>query len=106
MRGHRVLVSGRLLDTAEGGLKAPIEAGSRSVAYRFPRLGDESGPMAFGAVIEEVAAGGMPGGEFRGVLRFWADLAEVYATPGAEFDLWLGRVVGRGTVVEILPHHD
>lgn len=62
--------------------------------------------MAFGAVVEDVAEGGSPGGEFRGVLRFWADLAEVYASPGAEFDSWLGRVVGRGIVMEILPDHD
>ncbi|HTN99548.1 MAG TPA: hypothetical protein VL068_02635 [Microthrixaceae bacterium] len=58
--------------------------------------------MAFGAIVEDVITGGGPGGEFRGVLRFWADLARVYATAGAEFDFWLGRTVGRGVVKEIL----
>lgn len=102
MRGHRVLVCGRLVETAEGGLRSPIEAGNRSVAYVFEPLGEEDEPMAFGAIVENVVAGGCPGGEFRGVIRFWADLAEVYATAGAEFDFWLGRTVGRGVVKEIL----
>lgn len=51
MRGHRVSVSGRLVDTAEGGLKSPIEAGNRSVAYRFDPLGEEDEPIAFGAIV-------------------------------------------------------
>lgn len=103
MVGHRVLVCAQLLGTDEGGLKAPIEVGSRSVAYVFERLGEGEEVMGFGAVVEDVLAGGAPGGEFRAVVRFWADLAEVYATSGTEFDLWLGRVVGHGVVKEIVP---
>ena len=102
MRGHRVLVCGRLIEAAEGGLKSPIEPGNRSVAYLFEPLGEEEEAMAFGAIVEDVVVGGFPGGEFRGVLRFWADLAEIYATVGAEFDFWLGRTVRRGVVKEVL----
>lgn len=102
MRGHRVLICGRLFDTAEGGLLSPIKAGHRSVAYRFEPLGEEGERVAFGAIIEDVVAGGYPGEKCLCVLHFWADLAEVYATVGAEFDFWLGRVVGRGLVKEIL----
>lgn len=98
--GHRVLVSAELSPTCEGGLKSTIVAGHRSVVYLFDRLGEDEERVGFGAVVEEVLEGGDPGGPFRAVVRFWADLAEVYATPGTEFDLWLGRVVGHGCVLE------
>lgn len=103
MAGHRVLISTQLLDTAKGGLKNSIEAGSRSVAYLFEPLDEGEEPMGFGAVVEDVLAGGLPGGELSAVVRFWADLAKVYATAGAKFDLWLGRVVGHGVVKDVLP---
>lgn len=101
MVGHRAVISAHLVGTCEGGLKAPVEVGSRSVAFVFKRLGEDEEPIGFGAVVEEVLQGGNPGGELRAVVRFWADLAEVYATPGTEFDLWLGRIVGHGEVLEI-----
>jgi hypothetical protein len=36
------------------------------------------------------------------VIRFWADEAAVYATPGASFTLWCGRVVGTGAVTRVV----
>ena len=35
------------------------------------------------------------------IIRFWADEAVVYATPGAAFTLWYGRPVGRGVVTRM-----
>jgi hypothetical protein len=99
--GHRALVRVDLVPTCEGGLKSAIGPGHRSVAYLFEPLGEEEDPMGFGAVVEEVLEGGAPGQGLLAVVRFWADLAEVYATPGTEFDVWLGRVVGHGRVLEI-----
>ncbi len=84
-------------------MKAPIVAGNRSIAFVFERLGADEESMGFGALFEQVLEGGAPGDEVQAVVRFWADLAQVYATPGTEFDLWLGRVVGHGTVLESYP---
>lgn len=102
MIGYRVVIEAELLDTGEGGLKAPVEEGSRSVAFRFARLGEDEEPMGFGAVVERLLEGGAPGGKLCAVVVFWADLAEVYATPGTEFDLWLGRTVGHGVVEKVI----
>jgi len=99
--GHRALVRAELAPTCGGGLKSAIVPGHRSVVYLFDRLGEDEEPMGFGAVVEEVLEGGSPGEVFLGVVRFWADLADVYATPGTEFDVWLGRVVGHGRVLEL-----
>lgn len=103
MAGHRVLISAQLVDTGEGGVKNAIVGGSRSVAYLFEPLDDGEQPNGFGGVVEEVIEGGAPGGDLTAIVRFWAELAEVYATPGTQFDLWLGRVVGHGVVKEVLP---
>jgi hypothetical protein len=36
-------------------------------------------------------------------LWFWADEAQVYATPGAKFVLWYaGRTVGHGEVLRVV----
>jgi hypothetical protein len=81
----------------------PIEAGHRSTLFVFERLGEDEEPMYFGAVVEEVSSGGVPGDRLEAIVRFWADLAEVYATPGTVFDLsYAGRPVGRGEVVSVL----
>lgn len=99
--GYRVMIEGNLFKTDEGGLKEPIAAGSHSIAFMFERLGGGE-PVGLGAFVERVDEGGAPGGDFRAVIAFWGDLSEVYATPGTKFDLWLGRIVGRGVVKEIV----
>lgn len=99
--GHRVLVEAQLEPEENGGLRGPMRQGHRSVAYRFAGLGGEA-DQGFGALVEEVLEGGEPGGRLVAKLRFYHDLADVYATPGAEFDVWYGRAVGRGRVLEIL----
>jgi hypothetical protein len=101
--GHRVLIEADLAPTDCGGLKGPIRDGHRSVAYRFAALGGDDADQAFGAQVEDVFEGGEPGGHLVARVCFYHDLAEVYATVGAEFDLWYGRVVGRGRVVATVP---
>ena len=99
--GHRVVVEADLKHIEEGGLRGPIHDGHRSVAYRFVGLGDEA-DQAFGAIVEEVLQGGDPGGRLVARIRFYHDLAEVYATAGAEFEVWYGRVVGNGRVLSVV----
>ncbi len=99
--GHRVVVEADLERTEEGGLRGPIDAGHRSVAYRFVGLGDEA-DQAFGGIVEEVLQGGAPGSRLVARIRFYHDLAEVYATVGAEFEVWYGRVVGHGRVLSVV----
>lgn len=103
MSGHRVVVQAQLLPTSEDGLKGPIRDGHRSVAYQFAGLGEDERTMAFGAIVERVLAGGEPGSAMTAIVNFYHDLAEVYATVGTEFDLWYGRVVGSGRVVDQHP---
>jgi hypothetical protein len=98
MGGYRVVVSAELVASREGGLRAPLEAGNRSLIFQFKRLGEAGKPVNFGAIVEEVLEGDLPGSGLVAVVMFWEDLAQVYATPGAEFDLWLGRIVGHGRV--------
>ena len=102
MLGHRVLIDADLFDTETGGLKAPVQEGSRSVAFLFERLGEGAEPMGFGAVVERLREGGSPGGRLTAEVAFWSELAAVYATPGTAFDLWLGRTVGRGVVTDVV----
>ena len=99
--GHRVVVEADLENSEEGGLRGPIRDGHRSVAYRFVGLGDEP-DQAFGAHVEEVLEGGEPGSRLVARIRFYHDLAEVYATVDAEFDVWYGRVVGHGRVLSVV----
>lgn len=101
--GHRVRVRIRLLSTTDGGLKGPIEAGHRSVAYRFVDHDNPGKSPAFGALVEKVEAGGQPGTELVADISFYHPEAKEYATSGAEFDLWNGRVVGQGQVLVELP---
>ena len=99
--GHRVVVEAELEHSDEGGLRGPIEDGHRSVAYRFVGLGDEA-DQTFGGIVEEVLQGGEPGSRLVARVRFYHDLAEVYATVGAEFEVWYGRVVGHGRVLSVV----
>lgn len=101
MPGHRVVVDAELLSTEDGGLKAPLQRGNRSLLFVFPAADEDEEPICFGAVVEQTE-GGRAGHPFTAQLFFWADEAEVYASPGAEFDIWYSRVVGHGTVKDIV----
>ncbi len=102
MSGHRVVVEAELLPTEDGGLKSPLQPGNRSLQFVFPATDENEEPVYFGAVVEQTE-GGEPGASLTGQLFFWADLAEVYASPGAEFDIWYSGIVGHGIVKEIVP---
>ncbi len=100
MAGHQVLIHAELSGVGDG-LTLPVKAGFRSMLFQFASLGleDCAGPVSFGGQVLEVLEGGIPGGQMTAVVGFWADLAEVYATPGAKFSLWMGRNVGNGEVI-------
>ena len=100
--GHRVLIEATLKSESEGGLRGPISDGHRSVAYGFENLDPDGEPVFFGALVERVCEGGEPGGRLVAVLRFYHELAEIYATPGAECQLEYGRAVGNGVIIEVL----
>ncbi len=92
-----------LLPAERGGLQSPLPSGARSLLLVFPPLEQTGGDVRIGAVID-VADGGalVPGAEeVPVVIRFWADEAAVYATPGATFALWYGRAVGEGVVMRL-----
>jgi len=99
--GHRVHAELTLTLIDEGGLKAPMPSGTRSLLLRFPVSGHE--PLTLGA---EVTAQGQaelaPGADgVRVIVHFWADEASDVAVPGARFAVWYGgREVGRGIVLE------
>ncbi len=92
-----------LLAAESGGLGAPVLSGTRSLLLGFSPLQPSGGEVKFGAVID-VADGSalVPGAaQVPVTIRFWADEAAVYATPGTAFTLWYGRVVGEGMVTGI-----
>ena len=93
-----------LLPVASGGLHSPMPAGTRSLLLVFPSLEHPGEEVKIGAVIDVVGGPALVPGT-AGVpvtIRFWADEAAVYATPGAAFTLWYGRVVGDGVVTRIV----
>lgn len=93
-----------LLSADSGGLREPLQSGTRSLLLNFAPLGGQEGPMQIGAVIERLEGSILEPGVVDATvrLRFWADEAGVYATPGTTFELWHGRVVGSGRVTRIV----
>ena len=106
MIGAKPAVKGlvSLLAAELGGLGAPVPSGTRSLVLVFSSLESSGEEVKFGAVID-VAAGSalVPGADqVPVIIRFWADQAAVYATPGTVFTLWHGRLVGKGAVTGIM----
>lgn len=92
-----------LLPAEEGGLQSPMPTGTRSLLLVFPSLEDPDGKVEIGAVIDVVSGPALVPGAYGVpvIVRFWADEAAVYATPGAEFTLWYGRAIGQGVVTQV-----
>jgi hypothetical protein len=92
-----------LLSAASGGLNSPLPSGTRSLMLVFPSLEHPGGEVKIGAVIDVLEGAALvPGAdEVPVVIRFWADEAAVYATPGATFAIWYGRAVGEGVVMRL-----
>lgn len=103
MTGYRVLATLHLKPTDDGGLAAPLPAGTRSLLLRFPASGEEhAGPVTLGAVLTPRNADKLaPGHDVDADVLFWMDEARLHATVGAAFDLWYGRSVGSGTVTGV-----
>lgn len=96
--GHRADVLVRLDESDRARLLAGVfSEGSRSVMFRFPEAGEHEDGDMFGAIIEELDE--QPDGRLRVHLLFWSDLARIYATPGAELEVWYARTVGDGVVL-------
>lgn len=100
---HAVEARVGLLPTESGGLRSPMPTGTRSLLLVFPSLEDPGREFQIGAVIDVIDGPALvPGAdEVPVIVRFWADEAAVYATPGAVFTLWYGRPVGRGVVTRM-----
>jgi hypothetical protein len=91
-----------LLAAELGGLRAPVPSGTRSLVLVFSSLEAPDEEVKFGAVIDVTDGPALvPGADqVPVIIRFWADEAAVYATPGAAFTLWYGGLVGQGVVTE------
>jgi hypothetical protein len=106
MIGGKPAVEARLglLPAESGGMSSPMPTGTRSLLLAFAPVERGAGDVKIGAVIDVI--GGLalvPGAdEVPVVIRFWADEAAVYATPGASFTLWYGRSVGTGVVTRVV----
>lgn len=81
-----------------------MPTGTRSLMLVFPSLEDPAGEVKIGSVIDAIGGPALIPGtvEVPVTVRFWADEAAVYATPGAAFTLWYGRAVGTGVVTRIV----
>ncbi len=92
-----------LLSAAEGGLTASLATGTKSLLLRFAS-GIEGDPVVtLGAVIDSADRMPIaPGDRDRDVsLTFWAEAAEVFVSIGSPFDLYYGREVGHGVVLDV-----
>lgn len=98
MTGHNALTLVRLDEAEERRLLDGVfRVGSRSVMFRFPDLAEEGVGDMLGAVIESLEP--TPEGLLRAELLFWDDIARIYVTPGARFEVWYVRTSGEGMVL-------
>jgi len=93
-----------LLPAESGGLQTPLPTGTRSLLLNFLSLESRDEQVRIGAVIDVMDAKSLEPGTLETLARihFWTDEAAIYATPGATFKIWYGRVVGEGVVERIV----
>ena len=93
-----------LLPAESGGLQTPLSTGTRSLLLSFPSLEGHDKQVQIGAVIYLMDVEALEPGMLEALVRlhFWDDEAAIYATPGATFKIWYGRVVGEGVVERIV----
>jgi len=65
--------------------------------FRFAEAGAHEDGDMFGAIIEELTE--QADGRLRAHLLFWNELARVYVTPGATFEVWFVHTIGDGVVL-------
>lgn len=98
MTGHRVSALVRLDESEKQRLLDGVfRAGSRSVLFRFPDILEDGVGDMLGAIIESVDT--TAEGLLRVELWFWDDIAAIYVTPGARFEVWYVRTSGEGVVL-------
>ena len=88
-----------------GGPRFSMPSGGRSLLLKFSSLEDPDQQITMGAAIDTLDGTALKPGIDGVLVRlwFWADEAQVYATPGARFVLWYaGRAVGHGEVVRVV----
>lgn len=91
--------------TVDGGLAGPMPTPTPSLLLVFANLDGDSADteVQIGAWISGPSAL-VPGMRGKAQLAFWADIAQIYATPGVAFKLWYdGRIVGFGMVTSYEP---
>lgn len=94
-----------LASASAGGIREPMPSGARSLLLKFASLENAEREITIGAVLDTVDRTALEPGSSDVVVHawFWADAAQVYATPGARFLLWYaGRIVGQGQVLRVI----
>jgi hypothetical protein len=101
---HAVEARISLSPSSETGLRFSMPSGGRSLLLRFRSLESPDQEITIGAAMCTVDGAALEPGCNAVSVRvwFWADEAQVYATPGAQFRLWYaGRTVGHGKVQRV-----
>lgn len=98
--GPRVLAEIELFPADEGGLGFELQERNRSLLFVFPALEDD--PVQQGAMVEKIFGARCASSRVVAQIQFFDDSAAIVATPGAKFNLWLGRTVGRGVIKEVV----
>jgi hypothetical protein len=71
---------------------------------RFAGLDAGSNSISVGAMVTTATGDALEPGadQVDARVHFWADEARLHATPGARFELWYGRIVGKGVVLSVV----
>jgi hypothetical protein len=107
MTGGRHVAEARigLSPASAQGPQFSMPSGGRSLLLKFRSLEDPDQQTTIGAVIDTPDGSAIEPGIAGVIVRlwFWADEAQVYATPSAKFLLWYaGQTVGHGEVLRVL----
>src|SRR4051794_29537728 len=93
-----------LFETAAGGLTSPLPGRTPSMLAVFDAVLDEgdSNRVELGMLLVTDRPHIGPGmTDLECDLNFWADVARIYAIPGAPFDLWYHGIVGSGLITNL-----
>ena len=87
-----------------GGLSSALPSGNRALLLKFGGGEDSLEQISLGAMITTPSGEDLePGASKLGAeLLFWADESHIHATPGTRFELWCGRSVGEGVILDFV----
>jgi len=103
--GHVAEARIALSPASAPGPQFSMPSGGRSLLLKFRSLDDPDQQTTIGAVIDTPDGSAIEPGITVVTVRlsFWADQAQVYATPGAKFLLWYaGQAAGQGQVLRVI----